>query len=210
MGEGLESRRGLRGAWNPDDVCGTRREAPWEFPSPACTGHLPSELPTLTPTPDRLPNSVPGHLAPSPAFLPSGGVSVTCLSLMGWVLGSPLINEPAWRGLQTPPPALRPTLLSLLPPLLGIREALRGPGLRAWIRDRNTWLHSLSQLQPHLPTCFAARRSRGAHGSRHSSWHLQVLCTRRKAKWISPTAAPLGLTFVDLLPLLPYLIINSP
>lgn len=49
-----------------------------------------------------------------------------------------------------------------------------------------------------------------APGSRHSSRHLQVLCTRRKAKWISPTAAPLGLTFVDLLPLLPYLIINSP
>lgn len=88
----------------------------WEFPSPACTGHLLFGLPTLPLTPDHLPNSVPGHLAPSPSFLPSGDISVTCLSLMGSVPRSPLINEPACRGLQTPLTSRLPPRLAFPPP----------------------------------------------------------------------------------------------
>ena len=68
--------------------------------TPAHTRHLLCEAPVLS---DHSPVSIPGCLAPSPTFPPIGDLSVTCLSLMDSILGSPLINEPAHRGPQPPP-----------------------------------------------------------------------------------------------------------
>ena len=73
--------------------------------TPAHTRHLLSEAPVLS---DHSPVSIPGQLAPSPTFPPIRDLSVTCLSLMDSILGSPLINEHAHRG---PPPPPSPDLL---------------------------------------------------------------------------------------------------